>query len=626
MDTLLERIQSPSHLRELSRESLQGLANDLRERLIETVSQTGGHFSSNLGTVELTIALHYVFNTPEDRLVWDVGHQTYAHKILTGRNSRMGSIRQKGGLSGFPRREESIYDAFGTAHSSTSISAALGMAKAAQITGSQRKAVAIIGDGALTAGMAYEALNNAGASNCDLLVILNDNDMSISPPVGALNQYLAELMSGRFYAQAKKLGEQMLRNAPPLFALARHIEQQTQTLIHSNTIFEKLGFTYVGPIDGHDVNGLVDALEKLSKAKGPQFLHVVTRKGKGYERAEIDPVTYHGPGKFNPSIGLVSAANTKVTFTQVFGQWLCDVAAKDPRLVGITPAMREGSGMVEFSQRFPNRYHDVGIAEQHAVTFAAGLACEGLKPVVAIYSTFLQRAYDQLIHDVALQNLPVVFALDRAGLVGADGPTHAGMFDIAFVRCIPNMSVACPADENECRQLLSTAYLQDHAVTVRYPRGAGVGVQVQKDLTPLPFGKAELMREGKDLAILCFGPLLYEALKVAESLNATVVNMRWAKPLDLQTLQELAQSHHRLVTLEDGTRMGGAGSAVLEALQDMKISKEVLVLGFEDEFTEHGDPNVLMQQYGLTASGIQKRIDAMWPVAQQATVNLRRVV
>ena len=626
MDTLLDRIQSPSHLRELSRESLQGLANDLRERLIETVSQTGGHFSSNLGTVELTIALHYVFNTPEDRLVWDVGHQTYAHKILTGRNSRMGSIRQKGGLSGFPRREESIYDAFGTAHSSTSISAALGMAKAAQITGSQRKAVAIIGDGALTAGMAYEALNNAGTSNCDLLVILNDNDMSISPPVGALNQYLAELMSGRFYAQAKKLGEQMLRNAPPLFALARHIEQQTQTLIHSNTIFEKLGFTYVGPIDGHDMNGLVDALEKLSKAKGPQFLHVVTRKGKGYERAEIDPVTYHGPGKFNPSIGLVSAANTKVTFTQVFGQWLCDVAAKDPRLVGITPAMREGSGMVEFSQRFPNRYHDVGIAEQHAVTFAAGLACEGLKPVVAIYSTFLQRAYDQLIHDVALQNLPVVFALDRAGLVGADGPTHAGMFDIAFVRCIPNMSVACPADENECRELLSTAYLQDHAVTVRYPRGAGVGVQVQKDLTPLPFGKAQVVREGKDLAILCFGPLLYEALKVAESLNATVVNMRWAKPLDIQTLQEVAQSHHRLVTLEDGTRMGGAGSAVLEALQDMKISKEILVLGFEDEFTEHGDPSVLMQQYGLTATGIQKRIEEMWPVAQQASANLRRVV
>jgi len=626
MDALLERIQSPSHLRQLSRESLQSLANELRERLIETVSQTGGHFSSNLGTVELTIALHYVFNTPHDRLVWDVGHQTYAHKILTGRNSRMGSIRQKGGLSGFPRREESIYDAFGTAHSSTSISAALGMAMASKLTGSQRKAVAIIGDGALTAGMAYEALNNAGTSQCDVLVVLNDNDMSISPPVGALNQYLAELMSGRFYAQAKKLGGEVLRNAPPLFALARHIEQQTQNLLQTNTIFEKLGFTYVGPIDGHDLNGLVDALEKISQAKGPQFLHVVTRKGKGYEKAEIDPITYHGPGKFNPSVGLVSAPSTKATFTQVFGQWLCDAAEKDPRLVGITPAMREGSGMVEFSQRFPNRYFDVGIAEQHAVTFAAGLACEGLKPVVAIYSTFLQRAYDQLIHDVALQNLPVVFALDRAGLVGADGPTHAGMFDIAFVRCIPQMSVACPADENECRQLLNTAFLQDHAVTVRYPRGAGVGVPVQKESVSLTIGKAQVVREGEDLAILCFGPLLYEALKVAPSLNATVVNMRWAKPLDLQTLKEIAQSHHRLVTLEDGTRFGGAGSAVLEALQDIGISKQVLVMGFEDEFTEHGDPGLLMQQYGLTQTGIQRRIEEVWPSSPLSTAPLRRVV
>jgi 1-deoxy-D-xylulose-5-phosphate synthase len=626
MDALLERIQSPSHLQQLSRERLPSLANELRERLIETVSQNGGHFSSNLGTVELTIALHYVFNTPHDRLVWDVGHQTYAHKILTGRNSRMGSIRQKGGLSGFPRREESIYDAFGTAHSSTSISAALGMAMASKLTGRQRKAVAIIGDGALTAGMAYEALNNAGTSQCDVLVVLNDNDMSISPPVGALNQYLAELMSGRFYAQAKKLGGEVLRNAPPLFALARHIEQQTQNLLQTNTIFEKLGFTYVGPIDGHDLNGLVDALEKISQAKGPQFLHVVTRKGKGYEKAEIDPITYHGPGKFNPSVGLVSAPSTKATFTQVFGQWLCDAAEKDPRLVGITPAMREGSGMVEFSQRFPNRYFDVGIAEQHAVTFAAGLACEGLKPVVAIYSTFLQRAYDQLIHDVALQNLPVVFALDRAGLVGADGPTHAGMFDIAFVRCIPQMSVACPADENECRQLLNTAFLQDHAVTVRYPRGAGVGVPVQKESVSLPIGKAQVVREGEDLAILCFGPLLYEALKVAPSLNATVVNMRWAKPLDLQTLKEIAQSHHRLVTLEDGTRVGGAGSAVLEALQDMGISKQVLVMGFEDEFTEHGDPGLLMQQYGLTQTGIQRRIEEVWPSSPLSTAPLRRVV
>jgi 1-deoxy-D-xylulose-5-phosphate synthase len=625
MDALLEQIQSPSHLRKLPRDSLPGLATELRERLIETVSQTGGHFSSNLGTVELTLALHYVFNTPEDRLIWDVGHQTYAHKILTGRNARMGSMRQQGGLSGFPRREESIYDAFGTAHSSTSISAALGMAAAAQLTGSQRKAVAIIGDGALTAGMAYEALNNAGTSNCNVLVILNDNDMSISPPVGALNHYLAELMSGRFYAEAKKIGGEVLRHAPPLFALAKHFEQQTQSLVHANTIFEKLGFTYTGPIDGHDVLGLVDALEQLFKAKGPQFLHVVTRKGKGYERAELDPVTYHGPGKFNPALGVVSAASTKLTFTQVFGQWLCDMAAKDARLVAITPAMREGSGMVAFSQRFPKRYHDVGIAEQHAVTFAAGLACEGLKPVVAIYSTFLQRAYDQLIHDVALQNLPVVFALDRAGLVGADGPTHAGMFDIAFVRCIPNMSVACPADENECRQLLSTAYAQDHAVTVRYPRGSGVGVAVQKDLTPLPFGKAQVVREGEGLAILCFGPLLYEALKAAETLNATVVNMRWAKPLDLQMLREIAQSHERCVTVEDGTRMGGAGSAVIEALQDMRIGTDVLVMGFEDEFTEHGDPGLLMQQYGLTANGIQKRVEAHWPLVQDAP-SLRRVV
>ena len=625
MDALLEWIQSPAHLRKLSRESLPGVARELRERLIQTVSQTGGHFSSNLGTVELTIALHYVFNTPEDRLIWDVGHQTYPHKMLTGRMDQMSTLRQKGGLSGFPRREESAYDAFGTAHSSTSISAALGMAMAAKQTGSQRKAVAIIGDGALTAGMAYEAMNNAGAADCDVLVILNDNDMSISPPVGALNQYLGELMSGRFYAEAKKIGEKFLKNAPPLFALARQLEQQTQNFIQPNTIFEKLGFTYTGPMDGHDVNGMVDALQKLSQAKGPQFLHVVTQKGKGYAKAEADPINYHGPSKFDPAVGITPAANSKLTFTQVFGQWLCDMAAKDPRLVGITPAMREGSGMVAFSQKFASRYHDVGIAEQHAVTFAAGLACEGLKPVVAIYSTFLQRAYDQLIHDVALQNLPVVFALDRAGLVGADGATHAGMFDIAFTRCIPNMSVACPADENECRQLLSTAYAQDHAVTVRYPRGAGVGVEVCQDLSALPFGKGQIRRAGKGVAILSFGPLLYEALKVAEQIDATVVNMRWAKPLDLELLKEVALTHERLVTLEDGTRRGGAGAAVLEALQDMGLAKSVLVIGFEDEFTEHGDPNVLMQQYGLTAPGIQKRIEANWPNVHAAPA-LRRVV
>jgi 1-deoxy-D-xylulose-5-phosphate synthase len=625
MDPLQEWIESPSQLRELSRERLPALADAVRQRLIASVSQTGGHFSSNLGTVELTIALHYVFNTPEDRLVWDVGHQTYVHKMLTGRMGRMASLRQRGGLSGFPQREESVYDAFGTAHSSTSISAALGMAQAAKLTGSRRKAVAIIGDGALTAGMAYEAMNNAGTSDCDLLVVLNDNDMSISPPVGALNQYLSELMSGRFYAQAKKLSQQLLRNAPPLFELARQLEQQTQQLIQPATIFEKLGFTYTGPIDGHDVTGLVETLQHLSHQKGPQFLHVVTRKGQGYARAEADPVSYHGPGKFDPAVGLPPAAPGKLTFTQVFGQWLCDMATHDPRLVGITPAMREGSGMVAFSQRFPERYHDVGIAEQHAVTFAAGLACEGLKPVVAIYSTFLQRAYDQLIHDVALQKLPVVFALDRAGLVGPDGPTHAGVFDIAFTRCIPHMSVACPADENECRQLLSSAYAHDAPVTVRYPRGAGVGAAVQTDLSALPFGRAALCREGQGLAILAFGPLLYEALKAAESLNATVVNMRWAKPLDLEMLRSVAHAHERFITIEDGVRMGGAGAAVLEALHDMGVHKPVLVMGFEDEFTEHGDPQGLMQHYGLTAAGIHERMAQAWP-GYYVAPKLRQVV
>ena len=613
MDALREWIQSPAQLRALAPERLPALAQELRQRLIQSVAKTGGHFSANLGTVELTVALHYVYNTPQDRLVWDVGHQTYPHKMLTGRMDRMHTLRQRGGLSGFPLRQESEYDAFGTAHSSTSISAAFGMAMAAKLTGHARKSVAIIGDGALTAGMAYEAMNNAGASDCDVLVVLNDNDMSISPPVGALNHYLGELMSGRFYAQAKKLSQQLLRNAPPLFALAQQLEQQAQQFIQPATIFEKLGFTYTGPIDGHDVLGLVQALQKISQAKGPQFLHVVTRKGQGYAPAEADPVGYHGPGKFDPAVGLQPTATGPMTFTQVFGQWLCDMATHDPRLVGITPAMREGSGMVAFSQRFPERYHDVGIAEQHAVTFAAGMACEGLKPVVAIYSTFLQRAYDQLIHDVALQNLPVVFALDRAGLVGPDGPTHAGMFDIAFTRCIPNMSVACPADENECRQLLSTAYAQDHPVTVRYPRGAGIGKPVSTDLQALPFGRAELLRQGRGVAILAFGPLLYEALKVAETLDATVVNMRWAKPLDLAMLQQVAAQHERLITLEDGVRRGGAGAAVLEALQDMGLHQPVLVMGFDDAFTEHGDAKELMAHYGLTAAGIQQRMAQAWP-------------
>ena len=606
---LLQIINDPAQLRRLSRGQLVALAQELRAFLLASVAQTGGHLSSNLGTVELTIALHYVFDTPRDRLVWDVGHQTYPHKILTGRRERMASLRQFSGLSGFPQRSESEYDAFGTAHSSTSISAALGMALASRIKGEDRRAVAIIGDGAMTAGMAFEALNNAGVADCKLLVILNDNDMSISPPVGALNRYLAQLMTGQFYAAAKNVGKSMLKGAPSLFELAKRIEEQAKGMVVPATLFEKFGFNYTGPIDGHDLESLIPTLENIKQLAGPQFLHVVTKKGQGYQLAEADPVAYHGPGKFDPAIGLQKPLTpAKVTFTQVFGQWLCDMAAKDMRLVGITPAMREGSGMVEFEKRFPARYFDVGIAEQHAVTFAAGLACEGLKPVVAIYSTFLQRAYDQLIHDVAIQNLPVVFALDRAGLVGADGATHAGAYDIPYLRCVPNISIACPADENECRQLLSSAFEQNHPVAVRYPRGAGAGVAVQPGLQALPFGKGELRRQGKSLAILSFGTLLYPALVVAEQLNATVVNMRWVKPLDTDLLLEVAASHDALVTVEEGAVMGGAGSAVAEALNSAGVLRPLLQLGLPDVFIEHGDPARLLSLNGLDADGLEKAI------------------
>ena len=611
---LLENIHSPADLRRLPRQQLTPLADELRNFVLESVSRTGGHLSSNLGTVELTIALHYVFNTPHDRLVWDVGHQTYPHKILTGRRERMASLRQLGGLSGFPQRAESEYDTFGTAHSSTSISAALGMALAAKRKGEDRKAVAIIGDGAMSAGMAFEALNNAGVADCDLLVILNDNDMSISPPVGALNRYLAQLMSGQFYAAAKNVGKNVLKVAPPLFELAKRLEEQAKGMVVPATLFEKFGFNYIGPIDGHDLDSLVPTLENIRHLKGPQFLHVVTKKGQGYKLAEADPVAYHGPGKFDPKVGLVAPATPpKQTFTQVFGHWLCDMAAQDKRLIGITPAMREGSGLVEFEKRFPDRYFDVGIAEQHAVTFAAGLACEGLKPVVAIYSTFLQRAYDQLIHDVALQNLPVVFALDRAGLVGADGATHAGAYDIAFLRCIPNVSVACPADENECRQLLTSAFEQDHPVAVRYPRGAGAGVAVQPGLQALPFGKGELRRQRADasrkgVAILAFGTLLHPALQAAERLDATVANMRWAKPLDTELLLRIANEHEALVTVEEGCIAGGAGSAVAEALHAAGIEMPLLQLGLPDVFIEHGDPAKLLALQGLDAAGIESSV------------------
>ncbi|MCC2675713.1 MAG: 1-deoxy-D-xylulose-5-phosphate pyruvate-lyase (carboxylating) [Ramlibacter sp.] len=627
MAMLLETINDPADLRRLPRTQLAPVAEELRAYVLESVARTGGHLSSNLGTVELTIALHYVFNTPFDRIVWDVGHQTYPHKILTGRRERMASLRQLGGLAGFPQRAESAYDAFGTAHSSTSISAALGMAVAANQKGEQRHCIAVIGDGAMSAGMAFEALNNAGVLDTDLLVILNDNDMSISPPVGALNRYLAQLMSGRFYAATKELGKNVLKVAPPLFELAKRFEEHAKGMVVPATLFEKFGFNYIGPIDGHDLDSLIPTLENIKQLKGPQFLHVVTKKGQGYKLAEADPVAYHGPGKFDPAVGLVKPTTpAKPTFTQVFGQWLCDMAAQDHRLVGITPAMREGSGMVEFQQRFPDRYHDVGIAEQHAVTFAAGLACEGLKPVVAIYSTFLQRAYDQLIHDVALQNLPVVFALDRAGLVGADGPTHAGAYDIPYLRCIPNVSIACPADENECRKLLTAAYQQDHPVAVRYPRGAGAGVAVEPGLQPLPFGKGELRRQGKSVAILAFGTLLHPALQAAERLGASVANMRWAKPLDTELLLQVARTHDALVTVEEGAVMGGAGSAVLEALQAAGISKPVLQLGLRDEYAPHGDPAHLLSLQGLDAAGIEASIRGRFgELVQQAAPSLKVV-
>ncbi|MBI3712135.1 MAG: 1-deoxy-D-xylulose-5-phosphate synthase [Burkholderiales bacterium] len=605
--SILHTIQSPADLRSLSRAQLGQLKDELRQFVIQSVSKTGGHLSSNLGTVELTIALHYVFNTPEDRLVWDVGHQTYPHKILTGRRDQMHSLRQLGGISGFPRRDESEYDTFGTAHSSTSISAALGMALAARTKGESRHAVAIIGDGSMTAGMAYEAMNNAGVyDDINMLVVLNDNDMSISPPVGALNRYLARLMSGKFYAAARNVGKSVLPT--PMLELARRFEEHAKGMVVPATLFEEFGFNYIGPIDGHDLDSLIPTLQNIKQLKGPQFLHVVTKKGQGYKLAEADPILYHGPGKFNPEEGIKPAASSKKTYTQIFGDWLCDMAAADDKLIGITPAMREGSGMVEFEQRFPKRYYDVGIAEQHSVTFAGGLATEGLKPVVAIYSTFLQRAYDQLIHDVALQNLDVTFALDRAGLVGADGATHAGNYDLAYLRCIPNMVVMAASDENECRQMLTTGYHYLGPAAIRYPRGSGIGASIEKTLTTLPIGKAELKRQGKKIAILAFGSMLHPALQAAEQLDASVVNMRFVKPIDTQMIMDMANSHDAIVTIEEGCIMGGAGSAVMEALAQAGLSKPALMLGLPDRFIDHGDPALLLAQCGLNAQGIEASI------------------
>ncbi len=555
MYELLKTINDPADLRRLERKALGQLADELRAYVLDSVSKTGGHLSSNLGTVELTIALHYVFNTPEDRIVWDVGHQTYPHKILTGRRERMSSLRQAGGLSGFPKREESAYDTFGTAHSSTSISAALGMAAAAKLKGEKRHAIAVIGDGAMSAGMAFEAMNNAGTMDVELLVVLNDNEMSISPPVGALTNYLARLMSGRMYDTAKRASEHVLKRIN-MWELARRAEEHVKGMVTPSTLFEEFGFNYIGPIDGHDLDALLPTLTNIKKLKGPQFLHVITRKGQGYKLAEDDPVLYHGPGKFDPAEGIKASSGAKPTYSQVFGDWLCEVAAKDKRMVAITPAMREGSGMMKYSAAYPERYFDVGIAEQHAVTFAAGVACEGLRPVVAIYSTFLQRGYDQLIHDVAIQNLPVLFALDRGGVVGGDGATHNGAFDYAFLRCIPNMTVMAPSDEDECRQMLTTGLNLDGPSAVRYPRGAGPGASLVKPLVGLTVGKGEVRRRGKRIAILAFGAMLAPALAAAELLDATVANMRFVKPLDDALVRELAASHELLVTVEEHSIQG----------------------------------------------------------------------
>jgi 1-deoxy-D-xylulose-5-phosphate synthase len=608
---LLDTINSPLQLRKLDRRQLPQLADELRTFLVESVARTGGHLSSNLGTVELTVALHHVFDTPHDRLVWDVGHQTYAHKVLTGRRAGMARLRMHGGISGFPKRSESPYDTFGVGHSSTSISAALGMALAAKIKGETRKVVAIIGDGAMSAGQAFEALNNAGVADADMLVILNDNDMSISPAVGALNRYLARLFSGSSFNAARKAGEKILDFSPSLREFAKRAEEHVKGMLTPGTLFEEMGFNYIGPIDGHDLESLIPTLQNLKSLKGPQFLHVITKKGQGYKLAEVDPILYHGVSKFQPEVGIAGGpSGGKPTYTQVFGDWLCDMAAADPKLVGITPAMREGSGMLRFSERYPERYYDVGIAEQHAVTFAAGLACEGLRPVLAIYSTFLQRGYDQLIHDVALQNLPVVFALDRGGLVGADGPTHHGAFDLSFLTSIPNLVVMTPSDEDECRKMLTTAYRLNGPSAVRYPRGGGAGVAIDKRLLDLPVGKGEIRRRGKQVALLAFGSMLTPALAAAEELDATVANMRFVKPVDRDLILGLAAEHSLLISVEENALIGGAGSEIARVLEEIASPTHLVRLGVPDRFIDHGDQALLLAEIGLDRDGIIRAVRA----------------
>ena len=622
---LLNTLESPADLRKLAADKLPALANELREFLIQSVSTRGGHFAAGLGTVELTIALHYVFDTPRDRLVWDVGHQAYPHKVLTGRRDQLHTIKQPGGLAPFPTRSESEYDTFGVGHSSTSISAALGMAVAAERLNDDRRVVAIIGDGAMTAGMAFEALNHAGCLPTNLLVILNDNDMSISENVGALSSQLARALSGRMYGHLREGGKKVLRQMPTVWELARRSEEHLKGMVLPGTLFEELGFNYIGPVDGHDVKSLVTTLKNLRQLHGPQFLHVVTRKGKGYAPAEADPIKWHGPGPFDPASGTIFKEKASgPTYSQIFGQWLCDMAARDPRIIGVTPAMREGSGLVEFSKKFPDRYFDVAIAEQHAVTFAAGLAVEGLKPIVAIYSTFLQRAYDQLIHDVALQNLPVVFALDRAGLVGSDGATHQGSYDISFLRCIPNMTLMAPADENECRQMLYTGTTLPGPSAIRYPRGTGPGVALVEEMTAMPIGKAQMRREGRSgLAILVFGTLLDSALKIAERLDATVVNMRFIKPMDEDLVIGLAARHRALITIEENATIGGAGSAVSELLASEGVLIPHLQLGIPDRFIEHGSRDSCLSAAGLDFAGLNSSVERWWALQSRERERIR---
>jgi len=609
---LLNTINYPEQLRLLERRELAQLAQELRLFLVDSVAKTGGHLASNLGVVELTIALHYVFNTPDDKLVWDVGHQTYPHKILTGRREAMQNLRKPQGIAGFPRRNESEYDTFGTGHSSTSISAALGMAVAAQQAGSERRSVAIIGDGAMTAGMAFEALNNAGNMDANLLVVLNDNDMSISNNVGALNNYLAKLLSSRFYGTVRKSGKKVLSALPPMMEFAKRAEEHVKGMVTPGTLFEEFGFNYIGPIDGHDLDALIDTLHNIKQLSGPQFLHIVTQKGKGFEPAEANPNKFHGVGKFDPFNGNAISAKAAKSYTEVFGDWLVDMAESDHRLIGITPAMCDGSGLNAFASKYPERYYDVGIAEQHALTFAAGMACDGLKPVVAIYSTFLQRAYDQLIHDIALQNLPVLLAIDRAGLVGADGPTHAGSFDLTFMRCIPNIVIMTPSDENECRQMLTTGFLYDGVAAVRYPRGSGTGALVSTKLEPIEIGKGSIERQGEKIAILAFGSMLAPALEAAERINATVANMRFVKPIDHALIAQLANTHTAIITIEENCVMGGAGSAVMESLQaiqsNLPHSIKTLSLGLPDQFIEHGVHETMLAECGLDAKGIASAI------------------